>query len=256
MRQHAGLRGHLVAGDDGVEHLEQPHHVRDVVERRVDADDGIAAAIEQAVEHAGSDAREVVGRVVRLQPRRHTPSEADGIAEPGDDTGLACRQHEILRPHDLRDGCRHLWCDTRSHACQHVAVHVVGEEPLAEAADGQVGDRCERGRVVAVHDEARDLVGFVGNEGLLEERAERDVGQGHLRGGALDGGSGADTCQPVTRALGCGARQQCPQVVEHVTRAVDHVRVGRHCSTVLSGRQRSSRPCRGREGTRPVRRPS
>ena len=171
VRQHAGLRGHLVARDDGVEHLEQPHHVRDVVERRVDADDRVAAAVEQAVEHAGGDAGEVVGRMVRLQPRRHAARQPDRVAKAGDDAALARRQHEVLGPHDLRDGRDHLRRDARRDARQRVGVHVVGEQPLAEAADGQVGDRREGGGVVPVHDEPRDLVVLVGNDGLLQERA-------------------------------------------------------------------------------------
>ena len=44
-----------------------------------------------------------------------------------------------------------------------------------------MSDLAERRAVVAVDDEARDLVGLVGNDGLLEDACERHVGERVLR---------------------------------------------------------------------------
>src|SRR5262249_57895482 len=66
-------------------------------------------------------------------------------------------------------------------AASFCARRRVGEEPVAQSADGEMRDRADRGAVVAVDDEARDLVGFVGNDGLLEDARERHVGERGLR---------------------------------------------------------------------------
>ena len=63
---------------------------------------------------------------------------------------------------------------------------VVGEQPVAEFADGEMSDR--RRRLLAswrVDDEAGDFVGLVGDERFVEEVCEREVGEGELGGDAL-----------------------------------------------------------------------
>ena len=54
---------------------------------------------------------------------------------------------------------------------EHLARRFVAQQPVAKLADGQVGNRRERGRVVRVDDQPRDFVVFVGNERLVEKRA-------------------------------------------------------------------------------------
>jgi hypothetical protein len=78
--QHAGLGGDVVALDDGVEHLQQGADRGDAVGGRVDADHGVAVAVQQAVENAGGDTGRFVGGVVGLQPRRQAPAQAHGAA--------------------------------------------------------------------------------------------------------------------------------------------------------------------------------
>ena len=84
---------------------------------------------------------------------------------------------------------------------------LVGQQPVAKAADGQMRDRREGRRVMAVDDEARDLVGLVGNDGLVEERRERQVGERILRGDALLAGL-APRCRPAGRR--CAAARPWP----------------------------------------------
>ena len=97
-----------------------------------------------------------------------------------------------------------------------------------------------------------------GTIGVLQELPERHVGQRHLRGGALLGGRGGDAGQPIARARRRGARQQRPQVVEHVARAVDHMRVASPWRGGPQWRVRSRRrPVPARRAARArVRRPS
>ena len=74
---------------------------RDAVGRRVDADDGIAAAVEQPVEDGGGDAAGVVGRVIRLQADRHAAGQADGVAKTRDDAAALRGEDEVLVAHQL-----------------------------------------------------------------------------------------------------------------------------------------------------------
>ena len=141
------------------------------------------AAEQQAVEHGGGDAARIVGRMVRLQPHREPPGQADRVAEARDDAALARDGDQVLDAHQLADRGDHLGREAGAQRGQRVRFG--GEQQLAELADGERGDRRERRRVVAVDDQPGDLVGFVRNHRLGEERRERQVGQRHLRRDAL-----------------------------------------------------------------------
>ena len=54
--------------------------------------------------------------------------------------------------------------------------------------------------VVGVEDEAGDFVGLVGDEGFVEEGGEREIGEGHLGGDALDGAAGGDASEFIAGA--------------------------------------------------------
>jgi hypothetical protein len=105
--QHTGLRRHIEAAAQLVHHFDQGANHRRVVRGRVDADDGVAAPIEEPVHDAGRDSPGIIGRVVWLQSGGQPPLEPDGVAEPGDHAALPRHQHQILESHQLRDRCRH-----------------------------------------------------------------------------------------------------------------------------------------------------
>ena len=65
------------------------------------------------------------------------------------------------------------------------ALARVGQQPVAQAADGEMRDRGKGRRVVAVDDEPGHLVALVGDHVLGQERGERQVGERVLRGHAL-----------------------------------------------------------------------
>ncbi len=78
---------------------------------------------------------------------------------------------------------------------------------------------------MAVDDQAGDLVVLEGNDGLLEELAERNVRQRHPRRDHLLGAVGGNSRQPVARARRGGLGQQVAQIVEHVAGGVDGVTI-------------------------------
>ena len=60
------------------------------------------------------------------------------------------------------------------------ASRVARQKPLAEFADGEVGEERRRLRFVGVDDQPRDFVVLVRNDGLVQEVRERNVGEGRL----------------------------------------------------------------------------
>ena len=111
----------------------------------VDADDGVAGAEEQAVEDGGGDAARVVGGVVGLEAGGETAGQADGGAEAGDDADFAGDGDQVLHAHELGDGGGHLGREAGGEGGEGFGGGVVGEEPVAEVADGEVGDGREGG---------------------------------------------------------------------------------------------------------------
>lgn len=78
--------------DNTIEHLQQLTDGAQTIAGRVDADHGIAVAVHQPIQHAGGDASGVVGGMVGLQPGRHAPGQAHGIAKAGDHANLLGHQ--------------------------------------------------------------------------------------------------------------------------------------------------------------------
>ena len=101
MGKHAGLAGKVEPFAQPVEKPGQLDVFVEAVGRRIDADDGIARTQHQPVEDRGGDAFEIVGRMVRLKPRRQPSRQPDGVAKAGDDAAFRGDGDEILQPHDL-----------------------------------------------------------------------------------------------------------------------------------------------------------
>ena len=74
---------------------------------------------------------------------------------------------------------------------------------------------------MAVDDQAGDLVIFVGDHGLVEELAQRQVGQRHPRRDHLFGAVGGNAGQPIARARRGRLGQQVAQIVEDVGGGID-----------------------------------
>ncbi|MCY1401385.1 hypothetical protein D9M71_165020 [compost metagenome] len=169
MGQHARLGRDFVALDDRVEHFQHGANRGDAVGGRVDADHGIAVAVQQAVENACGDTGRFVGGVVRLQARGQSPTQAEGAAEFRDHTDFLRHQHQILHAHDLRHGGNHFRGQAGGEGAQNLLVGGIAEQPIAKAADGKVADDREGLFVVGVDDQAGDFIGLIGNQNILQE---------------------------------------------------------------------------------------
>mmetsp|Transcript_3267 Transcript_3267/g.8347 ORF Transcript_3267/g.8347 Transcript_3267/m.8347 type:complete len:240 (+) Transcript_3267:954-1673(+) len=223
MGQHAALCRDLMPGDHRVQQLQQAHHLGQVVGGGVDADDRVARAHQQAVEQAGGDAGLVVGRVVGLQPRGQPAAPAERAAEARDHLAALGDQQQVLHAAELGDGGGHLGRQARGDLSR---VDRAGQQGVAQAANGQVGDGCEGSGVVGVDDKPGDLVGLVGHDGLAEKALQRQLGQRELSGHALAGVGSGHAGQLVARAARAGFGQQGAQVGKAVALTAEGLGVG------------------------------
>lgn len=88
---------------------------------------------------------------------------------------------------------------------------LLGEKPVAEFANGEVGDGGEGLGTVFAEDELGD---FVFDQGFGEQGFERQVGEGHLGGYAFLSGGGGESREFVARAFGRGPREQGSEIRE------------------------------------------
>ena len=79
----------------------------------------------------------------------------------------------------------------RASFCSTSLVAASDSSQSRKRADGQRGDRREGRRVMAVDDQAGDLVVFIGDDGFLQELLQRHIGQRHPRRHHLLGASAA-----------------------------------------------------------------
>ena len=243
MGEHATLHGDAVTGPQQIDQTQQRDGALHAVRRGVDADHGIAAFEQQAVHNGRCDARGIVGRMVRLQARGEPAGQPHGGAETGNDPDLRGDRDQILHAHEFRNRRDHLRRQTGRQFRQHVAGSLIRQQPVAKLADREVRHRREGLGIVAVGDQAGDLVGLVRNHEVLEKRAQRQVRQRHLRGHALFGGARGNARQIVTGTGGRRLRQQRFEVVKPVHHTADGMRKSHACPLSLTPRRRNSERC-------------
>ena len=201
--------------DQAVERAEDRRGDLDRLGGRVDADHRVAAAVEQAVGGREQDAAEVVAGMVRLDADAQHPALAHRVAAAGHDPDLARGQHQVLVAHQLGRRRRDLRrrCPGGPRPASLAGRGVV-EDPLAELADGQAAERCEGVAVERVEDQPADLVDVGIDQRVVDDLAERQVGQDELGGDALALGPRGQPGELVARLLLVGLGEDLAQVGE------------------------------------------
>ena len=230
MRQHAGLDRQVVVPAKCIEHTQQGGRVGDAVGCGIDADDSVADAVEQPIEDRQRDPARIVCGMVRLQTGGEAPWKAEGRAERGHHPALARDGDEILVAHQLRHARDHFGRQAGRDGCQGGGIGLACEQPIAKIPDGHAGKRREGRCVVAVDDQPRDLVLFVGNEMLGQERLQRQVGQRIAGRDPLCVGASGKAGEFVAGAVRRGRGEKSPQIREAMARAaeilsISHVRL-------------------------------
>jgi len=155
------------------------------------------ATEEQAVERGEQDAADVIGGVVRLQANRENAALAESVAATRDVANFGGGEDEVLVAHEFGCGCGHFRSDGPLERFQVAFGGLIVEKEFAELADGHVAKRGEGVGIVGVENEAGDFVGFGGNQRIVEEIDEREIGEGALGGDAFALGSCGDASELI-----------------------------------------------------------
>ncbi len=174
--------------------------------------------------------------MVGLQPRRHAALKPERIAELRHHAALLRHDHEILHPHDLRDGRHHLRRQPRRQLGQRLGGRMVRKQPIPKPANRQMRDGPESRHVMRIDNQPRDLVGLIRHNHFLQKNPERHVRQRKL-------------CSRALRIIGCGysrqkiagpqrrrLRHQVFDIAKHIAFASAHVCKTGHVSSFLAGR--------------------
>src|SRR5947209_9552616 len=192
--------------------------------------------------------------MIGLQPRAHAPAQPDGVAEPRDYFAFLRRQDEVLVAHQLRHRRRHFRRDSARHLRKHGGCRRIRQQPIAERADRQRGDRRKSRGIMAVDDQAGNLVVLVRHHRFLQKLLQRNVSQRYSRRDHLLRALRRDAREPVPRPRRRRLRQQVAQAVEGVAMRADAVAVDHdafHIS-VVPAKAGTHTPCRQCSGTTSV----
>jgi hypothetical protein len=114
--------------------------------------------------------------VVGLQPCREPSGKTNRCAEARNDANLAGDCDKILHAHQFGDSGSHLRHQAGRKPGERLRIALIREQCVAELAHSKARDGRERGRIVTVKDQSRDLICLVRDERLFEEDGERKVG--------------------------------------------------------------------------------
>ena len=107
VREHADLRRRAGGAAQLVEVPQHGGDVVDRVDRRVEADQGVARRQRQPPVDQQRDAAQVVGRMVRLQARGQRAGQAQRRAGPAGARHFLRQQHQLVHVANLGHGGRH-----------------------------------------------------------------------------------------------------------------------------------------------------
>src|SRR5882757_5897293 len=154
--------------------------------------------------------------MVRLQANAENAALAHGISTTRNIANLACREHEILIAHQLRNGCGHLGRDAPLESLQVSFGGLIVEDELAKPAHGHASDPFESRGIMRFENESGDLVSFGRNKRIVQQINQRQVGQSALCGDALTLRSGSDSGELIAGFFFICLREQLTEIGEVV----------------------------------------
>src|SRR5208282_1295186 len=220
MRQATGLRGNLICIHQAMQRRKNRGNCRHRVRRRIHANDGVSATVEQSLEHRQKDASDVICWVIGLEANTqhfafsHRVAAAGNVANPGGG------EDEILVAHqfgycgrDLRDDGPLNLLDLNVRGC-------VVQEEFAKLADRHAPYHTESFLVEGFQDEACDIVLRWIDQGTSDNLPERQVCESSLGRDSLSFRSRGNPSQLVARFFLIGFGKQFAEVGE--IEALDH----------------------------------
>jgi hypothetical protein len=90
-------------------------------------------------------------------------------------------RNQILIAHQFADGGGHFRRQARRQRGQGGGVDLIGQEVVAQFSDGRRRDGRESVAVMALDNQPRDLVGFIGDQRFPQEGLQRQIGEDEAR---------------------------------------------------------------------------
>ena len=181
---------------------------------RVDADDRVAAAVEQAVGGREQDAAQVVAGVVGLDPDAQHPALAHRVAAAGDHADLAGGENQVFVAHQLGGGRG----DLRNQAgrgggevCAVVASSSIHSRnsPTVRLRSGAKASRSSRSRISRLTSSVSGSI-----SGMIDDLLQGEIGQDELGGDPLALRPRRQTRELIARLLLVGLGEDLAQVGE------------------------------------------
>ena len=237
MHQHAGLQRRIEPQSKVIERAQKIDCFCRAVSCRIDADDGIAAAIEQAVDGRSKHSLKIVLWMVWLKADRHASRQAECVAKARNDAAFTRGENQVLIAHQLGDGSNHLRSESSSDAGQSIGIALLAEYPLSQLAYGQMADGRKGCLIMRVKDETRHVVVFVRNDGVYQEHPQRHIGERKLCRSPFLVGIRGDPGQRIARAQRTRFGKEGLQAIESIGPAANCMRKshGCECSSTIMG---------------------
>ena len=125
-----------------------------------------------------------------------------------DDANLRRDRDQVEIGAQLGDRGGNLGGDSAAGREDRVAGGRVVEQPFAKLADGLAAHAGEGVAIERVVDHARDLIAIVGDDRVLAQVVQRQIGEHGLRGDSFLLGARRDACELVARSRFVGACEQ------------------------------------------------
>src|SRR5208283_1369497 len=137
--------------------------------------------------------------MVRLQANGEYAALAESITTTGYVANLGGREHEVFITHQLGYGGGHFRRDSPLKRLQVRSGGLVVEDEFAKLADSHMADTREGRGIVGIENQARNFVGFGGDERIVQQIHEGKIRQGTLCGNAFALGSGGNSSKLIAR---------------------------------------------------------
>ena len=181
---------------------------------RVDADDRVAAAVQQAVDRRQQDPSQVVAGVIGLDPDAQHPALAHRVATAGDVANLAGGDNEVFVAHQLGGSRRDLRNQAGRGGGEVCARGGIIEHPLAKFTDGEASKGCESLTIKPVENQTAHLVGLGIDKGMLGDLLQGEIRKDDLGSDPLALRPRRQTRELIARFLLVGLRENLAQVGE------------------------------------------
>ena len=136
--------------------------------------------------------------MVGLQTGRQGTGEPDGCVAVGGDANLAGPVNQVQVRHELRHARHDLGCQTAAGTLDLLTRDLVGQDPFPELGKGPVLDLRINLFVDVVLDDLRNLVVLVGDDRVVSQVRNREVGQDMFGRNAFLHRGGNDSRESVT----------------------------------------------------------